>query len=145
MQLSQRASSILLAVVTEYIETGTPVGSRTLSKRYGLDLSAASIRNVLADLEEEGLLYQPHTSAGRIPTDRAIRLFIDMLMELKTVPADERAQLNARVAQIYAQSADPLGDSGKLLSQLSGSAAVVARQTKARTLAQLRFIATRPH
>lgn len=145
MQLSQRARSILLACVTEYIETGTPVGSRTLSKRYGLDLSAASIRNVLSDLEEAGLLYQPHTSAGRIPTDRAIRLFIDMLMELKTVSISDRQQLNARVAEIYASSHDPLADSGKLLSQLSGGAAVVARQTKARTLTQLRFITTRPN
>jgi heat-inducible transcriptional repressor len=144
MQLSQRAKRILLAVVTEYIETGAPVGSRTLSRHHGLDLSAASIRNVLSDLDEAGFLHQPHTSAGRVPTDRAIRFFIDMLMEVKTLAPEDRADLRARVARIYAQSHDPLGDSGKLLSQLSGSAAVVARQSRGRTLSQLRFIQTRP-
>jgi heat-inducible transcriptional repressor len=144
MQLSQRARRILLAVVSEYIETGAPVGSRTLSRHHGLDLSAASIRNVLSDLDEAGYLTQPHTSAGRVPTDRAIRLFIDLLMEVKTIAPEDRADLRAKVADIYARSPDPLGDSGKLLSQLSGSAAVIARQSKGRTLSQLRFIQTRP-
>ncbi len=144
VQLSQRARRILAAVVSEYIETGEPVGSRTLAKRYGLDLSAASIRNVLSDLDEAGLLHQPHTSAGRTPTDRAIRLFIDMLVDLPTVAPEARAELRSRVAEIYANSHDRLGDSGKLLSELSGQAAVVARQTRSRTLSQLRFIHTRP-
>lgn len=144
MQLSQRAKRILFAVVTEYIETGEPVGSRTLAKRYGLDLSAASIRNVLSDLEEGGLLFQSHTSAGRTPTERAIRFFIDMLVEMPAVAPEGRNELRSRVAQIYANSSDPLGDSGKLLSALSGNAAVVARQTRGRTLAQLRFIPTKP-
>jgi heat-inducible transcriptional repressor len=144
MQLSQRAKRILFAVVTEYIETGEPVGSRTLAKRYGLDLSAASIRNVLSDLEETGLLFQSHTSAGRTPTERAIRFFIDMLVEMPAVAPEGRNELRSRVAQIYANSADPLGDSGKLLSHLSGNAAVVARQTRGRTLSQLRFIPTKP-
>jgi len=145
MQLSPRAKRILFAVVTEYIETGEPVGSRTLAKRYGLDLSAASIRNVLSDLDEAGLLHQSHTSAGRTPTERAIRFFIDMLVEMPSVPQEGRSELRTRVAQIYANSADPLGDSGKLLSHLSGKAAVVARQTRGRTLGQLRFIPTRPN
>ncbi|NUP12591.1 MAG: heat-inducible transcription repressor HrcA [Polyangiaceae bacterium] len=144
MQLSQRARRILFAVVTEYIETGAPVGSRTLSKRHGLDLSAASIRNVLSDLDEAGYLFQPHTSAGRIPTDRALRLFIDRLMEVKTVTPEERASLRSQVADIYASSADPLGDSGKLLAQLSGNAGVVARASRGRSLQQLRFMPTRP-
>ncbi|MFO0549450.1 MAG: heat-inducible transcriptional repressor HrcA [Polyangiaceae bacterium] len=145
MSLSARARRILFAVVTEYIETGEAVGSRTLARRYGLDLSAASIRNVLSDLDEEGYLYQPHTSAGRIPTDRAIRLFIDTLVEVQAIPTEERAALRARVANIYAESQDPLGDSGKLLSDLSGSAAIMARRSGGRTLQQLRFIATRPN
>lgn len=144
-QLSQRARRILFAVVTEYIESGTAVGSRTLSKRYGLDLSAASIRNVLSDLDEAGYLFQPHTSAGRIPTERAIRLFIDTLGELKSVPPAERASLRSRVVDIYANSNDPLGDSGKLLSQLSGNAGIVARQSRSRTLQQMRFMPTRPN
>lgn len=142
--LNHRARRILFAVVTEYIETGEPVGSRTLARRYGLDLSAASIRNVLSDLEEAGLLLQPHTSAGRVPTDRAIRLFIDTLMEMRAASPEERADLKTRVADIYAREQDPLRESGKLLSQLSGKAAIVARQTRGRTLQQLRFIPTKP-
>jgi len=144
MQLSPRARRILFAVVTEYIETGEPVGSRTLSRRHGLELSAASIRNVLSDLDEAGLLLQPHTSAGRIPTDSAIRFFIDALMEVRALEPTDRSSLKARVAEIYANSGDPLRDSGRLLSELSGNAAIVARQTRVRALSQLRFIPTRP-
>ncbi len=144
MQLSQRARRILFAVVTEYIETGEPVGSRTLARRHGLDLSAASIRNVLSDLEEAGLLHMPHTSAGRVPTDRAIRFFIDALMEVRAVSPEQRASLHTRVADIYARGGDTLRETGKLLSELSGRAAVVTRQSKGRTLQQMRFIPTRP-
>ncbi len=143
-ELSARARRILFAVVTEYIETGLPVGSRTLAKRHGIDLSAASIRNVLSDLDEAGFLLQPHTSAGRVPTDRAIRLFIDKLIQVRDVPMDDRARLEARVAEIYATSENPLRESGRLLSELSGAAAVVGgRRKSARTLSQLRFIPTR--
>jgi heat-inducible transcriptional repressor len=144
MQVSQRARRILFALVNEYIETGAPVGSRTLSKRYGLDLSAASIRNELSDLDEAGFLTQPHTSAGRVPTDLAIRFFIDALMEVRAVPPDDRARLRERVADIYRVGGDPLRASGKLLSELSGRAAVVARRSPGRTLSQMRFIPTRP-
>ena len=84
-ELNARARKILYAAVTEFIATGDPVGSRTLARKYGLDLSAASIRNVLADLEEAGYLHQPHTSAGRVPTDRALRLFINTLVEVRTL------------------------------------------------------------
>src|ERR1700685_396055 len=82
-ELSARARQVLYHCVTEYVATGEPVGSRTLSKKAGLDLSPASIRHVLADLEELGYLRQPHTSAGRVPTDRAFRLFIDGLMQVR--------------------------------------------------------------
>src|SRR5712675_2434882 len=96
VDIPHRARKILFAVVTEFIATGDPVGSRTLARKYGLDLSAASIRNVLADLEEAGYLKQPHTSAGRIPTDRALRLFIDTLMEVRALAPEEQAKLGAR-------------------------------------------------
>ena len=142
--LSARERRILFAVVTEYIQTGLPVGSRTLSRQTGMDLSAASIRNVLADLDAAGFLQQPHTSAGRIPTDRAIRFFIDTLMQVETVASDRRAELDARVAEIYARSGEPLRESGRLLSELSGAAAVVSPAPPiTRTLSQLRFIQTR--
>lgn len=145
-ELSLRARKILFAVVTEFIATGgSAVGSRTLARKYGLDLSAASIRNVLADLEEEGYLKQPHTSAGRIPSDHALRLFIDTLMEVRTVSPEEQRRIGARFAEIYARAEDPLREAGRYLSELSGAAAVVAAPKKElRSLAQLRFIPTRP-
>src|SRR5690349_22731862 len=94
--VSNRARKILFAAVTEFISTGDAVGSRTLARRYGLDLSAASIRNVLADLEEAGYLRQPHTSAGRVPTDKALRLFIDTLVRLRPLPPEDRAKIHER-------------------------------------------------
>src|SRR5829696_3278508 len=110
--IPHRSRKILFAVVTEFIATGDPVGSRTLARKYGLDLSAASIRNVLADLEEAGFLKQPHTSAGRIPTDRALRLFIDTLMEVRALTPEELANLGARFTEIYAIASDPLREAG---------------------------------
>ncbi len=143
--LPSRSRKILFAVVTEFIATGDPVGSRTLARKYGLDLSAASIRNVLADLEEAGYLKQPHTSAGRIPTDRALRLFIDTLVEVRALAPEEQAKLGKRFAEIYAVANDPLREAGRYLSELSGAAAVIAAPRKElRTLSQLRFIPTRP-
>src|SRR5262245_20850886 len=145
-ELPNRARKILFAAVTEFIATGDPVGSRTLARKYGLDLSAASIRNVLADLEDAGFLKQPHTSAGRIPTDRALRVFIDTLMEVRAMPAEEQAKLGERFAEIYAVADDPLREAGRYLSELSGAAAIIAGpRTELRTLSQLRFIATRPN
>jgi heat-inducible transcriptional repressor len=143
--LSNRARKILFAAVTEFIATGDPVGSRTLARKYGLDLSAASIRNVLADLEEAGYLHQPHTSAGRIPTDRALRLFINTLMEVRSMSPAQQAELSARFAEIYAIARDPLRETGRFLSELSGAAAIVAApRAEIRALSQLRFIPTKP-
>jgi len=76
--LLERSTNILHAIINEYILTGEPVGSRTISKKYNLSLSPASIRNAMADLEEMGLLSQPHTSAGRIPTDEGLRYYVDL-------------------------------------------------------------------
>jgi heat-inducible transcriptional repressor len=144
-ELPLRSRKILFAVVTEYIGTGAPVGSRTLARKYGLDLSAASIRNVLADLEEGGYLKQPHTSAGRIPTDHAIRIFIDTLMQMRALGPEEQRRMGERVAEIYARAEDPMREAGRYLSELSGAAAVITPPKKElRSLSQLRFIPTRP-
>ncbi len=143
--LPLRTRKILFAVVTEFIAYGGPVGSRTLAKKYGLDLSAASIRNVLSDLEESGYLKQPHTSAGRIPTDQALRLFIDTLMEVRAVSPEDQRKMGARFAEIYSRADDPMREAGRYLSELSGAAALIAAPRKElRSLAQLRFIPTRP-
>ena len=81
--LDERKTKILQAVIRNYLETGEPVGSRTISKYTDLHLSSATIRNEMADLEEMGYILQPHTSAGRIPSDMGYRLYVDMMMKEK--------------------------------------------------------------
>lgn len=143
-ELSHRCRSILYACVTEFIATGEPVGSRTLAKKYGLELSAASIRNVLADLEDLGYLHQPHTSAGRVPTDKALRLFIDSLMQVRTLTPEERNKIAERFDGLRT-AVELIRASGKVLSDLTGTVAlVVAPKREARALSQLRFIPTKP-
>ncbi|HEX7666423.1 MAG TPA: heat-inducible transcriptional repressor HrcA [Polyangiaceae bacterium] len=143
-ELGHRARRILYAAVTEFVATGEPVGSRTLAKKSGLELSPATIRNVLSDLEEGGFLRQPHTSAGRIPTDRAFRLFIDALMEVQTLTDDEHARIHRRFDDLVPGS-NVMRETGKLLVELTGNAAVViAPRAEVLTLKQLRFIRTKP-
>ena len=89
-ELSDRSREVFRHIVDAYVETGEPIGSRTISRRLGLELSAATIRNVMADLEESGLLYAPHTSAGRLPTEAGLRLFVHALMEVGDVTETER-------------------------------------------------------
>src|SRR6266542_5362089 len=98
--LNRRAQEILHSVVKEYIETGEPVGSRTVSKQRGEDLSAASIRNVMADLADEGYLSQPHTSAGRVPTEKAFRHYVRHLSAGR-VPAAETERLRAELEAVH--------------------------------------------
>jgi heat-inducible transcriptional repressor len=143
-ELSARSRQVLYHCVTEYVATGEPVGSRTLSKKAGLDLSPASIRNVLADLEELGYLRQPHTSAGRVPTDRAFRLFIDGLMQVRQLTTEEEVSIRERFASIE-PGQNVMRETGKLLSELTGTAAVVlAPRAETLVLHQLRFIRTSP-
>jgi heat-inducible transcriptional repressor len=140
MELSLRARQILYHAVTEYVATGEPVGSRTLAKKSGMDLSPASIRNVLSDLEEAGYLHQPHTSAGRIPTDLAFRLFIDALMEVREVSRDQQAHIRERFEQLV-DAKNVMRETGRLLAELTGTAAVVvAPRAETQTLKHLRFM-----
>lgn len=142
-ELSQRAKQILYACITEFVATGEPVGSRTLSKK-GIELSPASIRNVLSDLEEMGYLHQPHTSAGRVPTDKAFRLFVDAMMEVRNLTDEENAQILQRFSEIE-PGPNFLRETGRLLSDLAGTAAVVVSpRAESMTLKHLRFIRTMP-
>lgn len=143
-QLSQRASLLLHALVSEFIATGEPVGSRTLQKKYGVAASPATIRSELADLEDDGYLAQPHTSAGRVPTLQAFRVFIDTLLRAQRPAGAHRARFEDWLTHLHPGS-DILRESGRLLSDLTGSPAVAARPRSAtRSLRKLRFIATRP-
>jgi heat-inducible transcriptional repressor len=148
-RLPSRARKILLYAVTEYIATGTPVGSRTLARKYVTDLSPATIRNVLSDLEEGGYLVQPHTSAGRVPTDRALRAFIEALTEFHQVPPAQHESMQHRLGEIFSgdnqDAHDALRRTGEFVSELTGAAAVIAMSpADTRRLQQLRFIITKP-
>ncbi len=143
-ELSFRARKILYAVVTEYIATGEPVGSRKLSRRYGLNLSPASIRNVLADLEDAGYLQQPHTSAGRTPTDAGFRVFVDALVQMREVTAEDRAAIVTRMKQLKPGEDDVMRETGRLLSALTGAAAVLSPpRPEEERLTQVRFVPLR--
>src|SRR6266853_2886381 len=89
-ELNERSREIFRLIVDGYVATGEPIGSRTLSRLLGQHLSPATIRNVMADLEEAGLLYAPHTSAGRLPTEAGLRLFVNGLLEIGNLAEDER-------------------------------------------------------
>ena len=93
MELDERKKKILQAVIRNYLETGEPVGSRTISKYTDLNLSSATIRNEMADLEEMGYILQPHTSAGRIPSDKGYRFYVDAMMEEKNREVVEMNEL----------------------------------------------------
>jgi len=101
--LDERKRGILRAVIRAYVETAEPVGSEGLAQRSGLGISAATIRNEMAALEELGYLTQPHTSAGRIPTDRGYRVYVDSLQEDEPLPAGERLRLRRHLGAILAE------------------------------------------
>jgi heat-inducible transcriptional repressor len=97
-ELNERSREIFRLIVDGYVATGEPVGSRTLSRRLTQNLSPATIRNVMADLEEAGLLYAPHTSAGRLPTEMGLRFFVDGLLEIGGLGEDERRSIESLCA-----------------------------------------------
>jgi heat-inducible transcriptional repressor len=117
--LNERSKSIFRQIVETYLESGDPVGSRTISRADGISVSAATIRNVMSDLEEAGLLLAPHTSAGRIPTDLGLRLFVDGMMEVGNLTKSEREAIKGQCATSGKQFEDVLADATKALSGLS--------------------------
>src|SRR3954447_23447147 len=97
-ELSTRERRVLEAVIRSYVETAEPAGSRTLSRRFGLDVSPATLRNTMSDLEEKGFLFHPHTSAGRVPTNKAYRAYVDALLGLPPVPALDSGRLAEEIS-----------------------------------------------
>ena len=140
MTLDERHRRILFAVVTEYIASGKPVGSRRIARRYTMNLSPATIRNVLADLEESDLLHQPHTSAGRVPTDAGFRFFVDAMANAGEISGAHRTALIERLRSLE-PGADAVRETGQLLSHLTGTATIIARPAVVDArLDQLRFL-----
>ncbi|MCW8834993.1 MAG: heat-inducible transcriptional repressor HrcA [Rhodospirillales bacterium] len=143
-ELNERSREIFRQIVDAYMETGEPVGSRTISRRLDLSLSPATIRNVMADLEDSGLLYSPHTSAGRMPTDLGLRLFVDGILEVGDIGRDERAALEANCAASGRSIEEVLKEATGALSGLSGCTGLVAAPKSESPLKHIEFLSLSP-
>jgi heat-inducible transcriptional repressor len=141
--MDERARTLLKALVERYIADGQPVGSRTLSKASGLELSPATIRNVMADLEELGLIASPHTSAGRVPTARGYRLFVDTMLTARTLDLDHatvEVSTAARGQLVPDQPQRVIANAAHLLSSLSNFVGVVTAPKKAGVFHHIEFL-----
>jgi len=138
-ELNDRARDVFRVVVESYLDSGAPVGSRTISKLSGLNLSPASIRNVMSDLEELGLLAAPHTSAGRMPTESGLRLFVDGMMQSLEPSAQERSAIEARAGRTGPVE-EALAATTAALSGLSACAGLVLVPRREIRLKQIAFV-----
>jgi len=144
-ELSERSRTILRQIVETYLATGEPVGSRNLSRVLPMTLSPASIRNVMSDLEQLGLIAAPHTSAGRLPTQLGLRLFVDGLLEIGDLAAKERRQIEAHIAGKHGTSVDTvLKQASELISGLSHCAGVVLAEQQVARLKHIEFVLLEP-
>jgi len=143
-ELNDRSREILRHVVEAYVETGEPVGSRTLSRRLGMLLSPATIRNVMADLEEFGLLYAPHTSAGRLPTEKGLRLFVDGILQIGALTKAERTSIDSQCRVSGRNMPQVLEEASALLSGLSHCAGLVMAPKQDLRLKHIEFVSLGP-
>jgi len=143
-ELNERYREIFRSIVETYLATGEPVGSRNLTRHLPMTLSPASVRNVMSDLEELGLIYAPHVSAGRIPTHTGLRLFVDGLLEVGTIEDTERARLERQLASYADGSAsaasDVLAEASDMLSGLSCCAGVVLAEKQVSRIKHIEFV-----
>src|SRR5262245_24041835 len=123
--LDERTRNILIAIIHSFIHTGEPVGSRTISKRFDFGLSPATIRNIMSDLEDLGFLEQPHTSAGRMPTDKGYRFFVNNLQGITSLSAEESARISQHYAPYYGEVDEVMATTSRVLSEISRYAGVV--------------------
>ena len=145
-ELDTRAREIFHQLVDLYLETGAPVGSRTLARKGGFNLSPASIRNVMADLEDLGLLYSPHTSAGRVPTQQGLRFFVDAVMEHTVLNPEDKAQIDARLEEVDADAPAEamLEQVSAALSGLAHCAGLVVTPSHNPRIRQIEFVRLEP-
>jgi heat-inducible transcriptional repressor len=138
--MSARSREILRHIVDAYVETGAPIGSRTLSRRLGLELSPATIRNVMADLEELGLLFAPHTSAGRLPTELGLRLFVHGLLEHGNLTQEERDRIESQCSAAGRSMPEVFEEASAMLSGLSRCAGLVIAPKVSAPLKHIEFV-----
>src|SRR5215469_3246097 len=145
-QLNERSRDIFRQIVESYLATGEPVGSRNISRLIALPLSPASVRNVMSDLEQLGLIYAPHTSAGRLPTELGLRFFVDALMQVGDLTEAERQSIQTQLASVgRAQSVEAaLGEALTRLSGLTRAAAVVLTAKSNARLKHIEFVRLEP-
>lgn len=139
-ELNERSREVFREIVEAYVDSGEPVGSRTLSRRLARPLSPATIRNVMADLEDMGLLVSPHVSAGRIPSEAGLRLFVDGLLQIGELTSDEREAIEARCAAEGADLDRKLGEAATVMSGLAGCAGLVIAPKTDRPLKHIEFV-----
>ena len=139
-ELDQRSRQIFRELVEAYLDTGEPVGSRTLSQRGSVTLSPASIRNTLSDLAAGGLLTAPHASAGRMPTHAGLRLFVDGLLQIGDLESAERGEIEERVAAAGRRPEEVLSEASNLLAGLAGGAGLVASPESEAPLRHVEFV-----
>lgn len=144
VELNERSREIFRRVVEAFVETGEPVGSRTISRRLGVQLSPATIRNVMADLEEAGLLYAPHTSAGRLPTEAGLRMFVDGLLEVGSLTEDERRSIDGQCAAVGRSLPEVLEQVSETLSGLTHCAGLVYSPKIEKALKHIEFVPLGP-
>jgi len=138
-----RAKKVLHAVVSEYLATGDAVGSHTVARRYGLDISPATVRSVMSDLEDEGLLRHPHTSAGRVPTDRGLRVYVDTLLRVRTLSTSEKGEIRGRLGPAT-EVPDVMQRVSRLLRELSHLAVIVqAPRPESNAVSHVEFVRLR--
>jgi heat-inducible transcriptional repressor len=144
VDIGARAKKILHAVVSEYLATGEAVGSQTVTRRYGLDVSAATVRNVMGDLEDVGLLKHTHTSAGRIPTERGLRYYVDTLLRVRSLSTGEKDDIRERLAGSPADVPEVMQRTSRLLRELSHLTVVVqAPRPESDAIQHLEFVRLR--
>ena len=129
MDINERKIRILQAIIHDYIQTGDPVGSRTISKKYDLGVSSATIRNEMADLEDLGLIMQPHTSAGRIPSDKGYRLYVDNLMQCPDVTPDIDKVVSKMLHERITKIDSLLEETARLISRMTQYATIASTPT----------------
>src|ERR1700712_1008459 len=138
--LNAPRQDIFKKIVERYLDTGAPIGSRDLSRLLSLGLSPASVRNVMADLEDLGLIAAPHTSAGRSPTQEGLRFFVDAMLEVGAVDEAERSQIARQIEGQSGKLEDVLTEASSLLSGLSHGAGVVIAAKSDMVLRHIEFV-----
>jgi|TARA_B110000438_G_scaffold298999_1_gene348305 heat-inducible transcriptional repressor len=140
LELSDRSKQIFKGLVENYLETGDPAGSQTILKKIGINISAASIRSILANLQKEGLLYAPHTSAGRLPTEKGMAFFVDGLLEFGRLTKNEQESIKSQCQSKGSSFEDVLDRASKTISGLSNCAGIVVAPKYQNKIKHIEFI-----